>query len=176
MAEKLKQTLPLALAFGVLAFGWIEIALNFSFRWNSNGDLGSGLGLPANLHLVAPAAFVTWGLVFASGATPLPWRRRRSRRSLVLSRASCSWRLALPPRNSRTSGASLSGSASSAGTTRRPRWRHSPPGVLVDRDGPRRLGGEGGGVGSGLKSLADPAAAGTGRSVACSPRRTSGSG
>src|SRR5689334_3898100 len=68
MAEKLKQTLPMAVAFGVLAFGWIEIALNFSFHWNSNGDLGNGLGLPANFHLVAPAAFITWGLVFAAGA------------------------------------------------------------------------------------------------------------
>ena len=68
MAEKLKQSLPLAVAFGVLAFGWIEVALNFSFHWNSNGDLGNGLGLPANFHLVAPAAFITWGLVFAAGA------------------------------------------------------------------------------------------------------------
>lgn len=145
MAEKLKQTLPLALAFGVLAFGWIEIALNFSFHWNSNGALGNGLGLPANLHLVAPAAFVTWGLAFASGAMPLPWRRWRSPRSLVLSRVSGSWRLALPPRNSRTSGASLSGLAASAlvrsssrsspGTTRRRRWRHSPPACS---GGPRR--------------------------------------
>jgi len=68
MADKLKQTVPLAVVFGVLAFVWIEIALNFTFHWNSNGDLGNGLGLPANLHLVAPAAFITWGLVFAAGA------------------------------------------------------------------------------------------------------------
>lgn len=68
MVDKLKQAVPLAIAFGVLAFGWIELALNFSFHWNDKGDLGNGLGLPANFHLVAPAAFVTWGLVFAAGA------------------------------------------------------------------------------------------------------------
>ena len=68
MVDKLKQAAPLAVAFGVLAFGWIELSLNFSFQWNDNGDLGNGLGLPANFHLVAPAAFVTWALVFAAGA------------------------------------------------------------------------------------------------------------
>lgn len=69
MNEKIKQTGLMAAVFGVLAFAWIEIALNFTFHWNSNGDLGNGLGLPSNLHLVAPAAFITWGLVFAAGGS-----------------------------------------------------------------------------------------------------------
>ncbi|GAA3113040.1 hypothetical protein JOF29_002839 [Kribbella aluminosa] len=68
MAEKLQQAIPLTVAFGILALGWIEIALNFSFHWNSNGDPGNGLGLPASLCLVAPAAFVAWGLEFAACA------------------------------------------------------------------------------------------------------------
>lgn len=68
MADKIKQVLPLSLAFSLLAFAWIELSLNYTFHWGSNGDLGNGLGLPANLHLVAPAAFITWGLVFAAGA------------------------------------------------------------------------------------------------------------
>src|SRR6266446_1002005 len=68
MVDKLKQAVPLAVAFGVLAFAWIEISLNFSFHWFDNGDLGNGLGLPANFHLVAPAAFITWALFFAAGA------------------------------------------------------------------------------------------------------------
>ena len=68
MVDKLKQTVPLAVAFGVLAFAWIEISLNFSFHWFDDGDLGNGLGLPANFHLVAPAAFITWALFFAAGA------------------------------------------------------------------------------------------------------------
>ena len=68
MVDKLKQAVPLAVAFGVLAFAWIEISLNFSFHWFDNGDLGIGLGLPADFHLVAPAAFITWALFFAAGA------------------------------------------------------------------------------------------------------------
>src|SRR6266853_1359778 len=68
MVDKLKQAVPLAVAFGVLAFAWIDISLNFSFHWFDNGDLGNGLGLPANFHLVAPAAFITWALFFAAGA------------------------------------------------------------------------------------------------------------
>src|SRR5260370_24033793 len=68
MVDELKQAVPLAVAFGVLAFAWIEISLNFSFHWFDNGDLGNGLGLPANFHLVAPAAFITWALFFPAGA------------------------------------------------------------------------------------------------------------
>jgi hypothetical protein len=67
MLDKLKRTLPLALAFGVLTFVWIEVSMNFTFHWFDNGNLGNGLGLPPNLHLVAPAAFISWALVFAAG-------------------------------------------------------------------------------------------------------------
>jgi succinate-semialdehyde dehydrogenase/glutarate-semialdehyde dehydrogenase len=52
----------------VLAIAWIEISLKFSFPRFDNGDLGNGLGLPANVHLVAPAAFIIWALFFAAGA------------------------------------------------------------------------------------------------------------
>lgn len=65
---KLKATLPLALVIGVLAFLWCEIALNSTFHWVTDGDLGNGLSLPSNLHLVVPAAFVAWGFFFAAGA------------------------------------------------------------------------------------------------------------
>lgn len=68
MVDKLKMALPLALAVGVLAFVWIEVSMNFTFHWFDNGALGNGLGLPANFHLVAPAAFITWAMVFAVGA------------------------------------------------------------------------------------------------------------
>jgi hypothetical protein len=53
---------------GVLAFVWCELALNFTFHWVTDGDLGNGLSLPANFHLVVPAAFISWGFFFAAGA------------------------------------------------------------------------------------------------------------
>lgn len=68
MLQRVKSTLPLSIAIGVLAFIWVEVSMNFTFHWVTNGDLGIGLELPANLHLVAPAAFVTWGFFFAAGA------------------------------------------------------------------------------------------------------------
>lgn len=68
MTEKIKGTLPLALVIGVLAFAWVEIALNFTFHWVTDGDLGNGISLPSNFHLVVPAAFVSWGFFFAAGA------------------------------------------------------------------------------------------------------------
>lgn len=68
MVDKLKQALPLAVAVGVLSFVWIEVSLNFSFHWFDKGDLGNGLGLPGNFHLVAPAAFVSWAFFFAAGS------------------------------------------------------------------------------------------------------------
>ena len=67
MAARLKGFLPLALVIGVLAFLYVEFALNFSFHWFSDGDLGNGLELPKNFYLVVPAAFVAWGLFFAAG-------------------------------------------------------------------------------------------------------------
>lgn len=67
MAARMKGFLPLALVIGVLAFLYVEFALNFSFHWVTDGDLGNGLSLPKNFHLVVPAAFVAWGMFFAAG-------------------------------------------------------------------------------------------------------------
>ena len=67
LPNRLKSTLPLALVIGVLAFLWCEFALNFTFHWVTDGDLGNGLALPSNFHLVVPAAFVSWGFFFAAG-------------------------------------------------------------------------------------------------------------
>jgi hypothetical protein len=68
MTARIKATLPLALVIGVLAFAWCEIAFNFTFHWFTDGDLGNGLSLPSNFHLVVPAAFIAWGFFFAAGA------------------------------------------------------------------------------------------------------------
>jgi hypothetical protein len=67
MAERMKGLVPLALTIAVLAFLYVEVALNFTFHWVTDGDLGNGLALPKNFHLVAPAAFVAWGMFFAAG-------------------------------------------------------------------------------------------------------------
>lgn len=67
MAARMKGLAPLALVIGVLAFLYVEFALNFSFHWVTDGDLGNGLELPKNFHLVVPAAFVAWGMFFAAG-------------------------------------------------------------------------------------------------------------
>ena len=68
MTARIKATLPLALVIGVFAYAWTHIALNFTFHWFTDGDLGNGLALPGNFHLVVPAAFVAWGFFFAAGA------------------------------------------------------------------------------------------------------------
>lgn len=68
MTQRLKALLPLSGAVGLLAFLWLEVSLNFSFHWLSDGDLGIGLALPNNFHLVPPAAFVSWAMFFAAGA------------------------------------------------------------------------------------------------------------
>jgi hypothetical protein len=68
MIGRIKATLPLAVVIGVLALVWTDVALNFTFHWVTNGDLGNGLSLPSNFHLVVPAAFVSWGFFFAAGA------------------------------------------------------------------------------------------------------------
>lgn len=68
MTARIKGTLPLAIVIGVLAFLWTDFALNFTFQWVTDGDLGNGLSLPKNFHLVVPAAFVAWGFFFAAGA------------------------------------------------------------------------------------------------------------
>ena len=68
MSERLKAVVPLGLAVAVLTFVWLEVSLNFTFHWVTNGDLGIGLSLPASFHLVAPAAFISWAMFFAAGA------------------------------------------------------------------------------------------------------------
>lgn len=67
MADRMKGLLPLAAAVGVLAIVWTWVALNFTFHWVTDGDLGNGLELPANFHLIVPAAFVAWAMYFAAG-------------------------------------------------------------------------------------------------------------
>ncbi len=68
MLDRIKAVVPLALVIGVLAVAWTDFALNFTFQWVTDGDLGNGLMLPSNFHLVVPAAFVAWGFFFAAGA------------------------------------------------------------------------------------------------------------
>lgn len=68
MTARIKATLPLALVIGVLAYAWTHFALNFTFHWFTDGDLGNGLALPSSFHLIVPAAFVAWGFFFAAGA------------------------------------------------------------------------------------------------------------
>jgi hypothetical protein len=67
MSERLKGVFPLAAVIGVLAFFYVEFTLNFTFHWVTDGDLGNGLSLPSNFHLIAPAGFVSWGFYFAAG-------------------------------------------------------------------------------------------------------------
>ena len=68
MGAKLKATLPLAFAIAVLSFLYVEFTANFTFHWVTSGNLGNGLHLPSNFHLVIPAGFIAWGLFFALGA------------------------------------------------------------------------------------------------------------
>jgi hypothetical protein len=68
MMAKLRGVLPLAVVIGVLGYIYVEFVLNFTFHWVTNGDLGNGLSLPSNFHLVVPAGFVSWGLFFLLGA------------------------------------------------------------------------------------------------------------
>lgn len=69
MSSRIKALLPLAVAVAVLTFMWLEVSLNFTFHWVTDGDLGIGLSLPSNFHLVPLAAFVSWAVFFAAGAT-----------------------------------------------------------------------------------------------------------
>lgn len=68
MIERVKAALPLGIVIAVLAGLWVEFSLNFTFHWVTDGDLGIGLSLPSNFHLIVPAAFVSWGFFFAAGA------------------------------------------------------------------------------------------------------------
>lgn len=75
MTERIKATLPLAIAIGILAYAWTHFSLNFTFHWFADGDLGNGLDLPSSFHLVLPAAFVSWGFFFAAGADAAALRK-----------------------------------------------------------------------------------------------------
>ena len=68
MLARLRSAAPLAIVIGVLAIAWTDFALNFTFHWLTSGDLGNGLSLPQNFHLIVPAGFVAWGFFFAAGA------------------------------------------------------------------------------------------------------------
>jgi hypothetical protein len=65
---KMRGVLPLAISIAVLGYLYTEFTLNFTFHWVTNGDLGNGLALPSNFHLVVPAGFVSWGIFFMLGA------------------------------------------------------------------------------------------------------------
>ena len=67
MGARAKAITPLAVVIGVLSFLWTEFSLNFTFHWVTDGDLGIGLELPKNFHLILPTAFISWGLFFAAG-------------------------------------------------------------------------------------------------------------
>lgn len=67
MGARAKAITPLAIVIGVLSFLWTEFSLNFTFHWVTDGDLGIGLELPKNFHLILPIAFISWGLFFAAG-------------------------------------------------------------------------------------------------------------
>ncbi len=68
MIAKLRGVFPLALTIAVLGYLYVEFVLNFTFHWVTDGDLGIGLALPSNFHMVIPAGFVTWGIFFMLGA------------------------------------------------------------------------------------------------------------
>lgn len=68
MLERVRGVLPLSLAIALLAYAWVEVSLQFTFHWVTNGDLGVGLSLPSNLQLITPAAFISWAVFFAAGA------------------------------------------------------------------------------------------------------------
>ena len=75
MTSRIKATLPLAIAIGILAYAWTQFSLNFTFHWFAAGDLGNGIALPSNFHLVLPAAFVSWAFFFAAGADTAALRK-----------------------------------------------------------------------------------------------------
>lgn len=70
MLERVRTTVPLAVAIALLSFVWVELSLNFTFHWVTSGDLGVGLALPSHFQLITPAAFIAWAVFFAAGAGP----------------------------------------------------------------------------------------------------------
>lgn len=174
MASRIKALLPLAVAVALLTFLWLEVSLNFTFHWVTDGDLGIGLSLPSNFHLVPPAAFMSWAVFFAAGG---------DRRALVTSSAAVSigavaglalmvtapvladlpdfWGIAAAA----AAIALIAVLASAAG-----QW-YFTPGVFAGfasivfwwiATGLDGWAENGGGVGNSLQALADPATAGSG--------------
>ena len=75
MLQRVKGVLPLSVAIALLAFGWVEVSLNFTFHWVTSGDLGNGLSLPSSFQLITPAAFISWAVFFAAGADAAALRK-----------------------------------------------------------------------------------------------------
>jgi hypothetical protein len=72
----MKGLLPLATAVAVVAFVYVEFALNFTFHWVTDGDLGNGLSLPASFHLVVLGGLGEWfsiPMTFAAFASCVFW-------------------------------------------------------------------------------------------------------
>jgi len=114
VSEKMKATVPLALAVAVIAFVYVEFTANFTFHWVTNGDLGNGLSLPSNFHLVIPAGFVTWGMFFVLGADNAALRTTAVNSAIGSVSALLLFAFVRRPRACRIPGRSLSG------------WRSSP--------------------------------------------------
>ena len=68
MSARAKAITPLAIVIGILSFLWTEFSLNFTFHWVTN-DLPAAAGVdqPKSFHLILPTAFIAWGLFFAAG-------------------------------------------------------------------------------------------------------------
>jgi hypothetical protein len=76
MSHRLKQSVPLAISIGVIAFLWSEFTLNFNLHWFTVADGVFGkFGLPEKFQLVLPATFVTWGLYHALGGDRVALRK-----------------------------------------------------------------------------------------------------
>jgi len=76
MSHRLKQSIPLAVSIGLVAFVWSELTLNFNLHWFTVADGVFGkFGLPEKFQLVLPATFVTWGLYYVLGADRMALRK-----------------------------------------------------------------------------------------------------
>lgn len=76
MSHRLKQSIPLALSIGLVAFAWSELTLNFNLHWFTVADGVFGkFGLPEKFQLVLPATFITWGLYYVLGTDRMALRK-----------------------------------------------------------------------------------------------------
>ena len=154
---------------------WTWVALNFSFHWITDGDLGNGLDLPSNFQLMVPAAFVSWAMYFAAGGDNGAARKVAIANvfgAVGRARRSCGSRPR--SRTSRTSGGSRSASACSAAVLVTfgglGDWFFIPGtfGAFASvffwwiATGLDNWAAGGGGTGNSVRSLAHPATAGAG--------------